>query len=412
MSAYAGPSYMIGNCARVVGRVGLQGSAYFQVLDSDPETPSQEYPNNTDERVILRLKWGRAPGAKVIVDGLVLPCGMTQKYVVEPGSWIADIVDGAIIIDYTFTGPAGTVTDTTTIDTLPLSSEPFGALPTSDGACWTKMEWVSAVLDPYGMLVSNDELYDWSEGVTVEVTVKVRGGVRIVDLSVLEIPNYYYARDIGTDTNDEYYLPMVTNGAGNVVKAYPRDYPVSALTTTDPTYGTLLLADVNHRQHTQPGPILAQWGTWSDVNTPVTQLDVNAVEVTSMTFTSIPFTSLTDWRSTNPGWSVSSGGNAQQYKSSNAKRTLRNVNACVPVRIRVYAKLDGTSDATIRFQTENYSVAELLVSNSSYEWLSTTGHIRCGTGAEDESVLMAFGKVAGATDTLSVQHVVVEYLDL
>lgn len=40
-----------------------------------------------------------------------------------------------------------------------------------------------------------------------------------------------------------------------------------------------------------------------------------------------------------------------------------------------------------------------------------TGHLRCGLGPEDTSVLQIIGKLANA-GTLTVRHVLVEYLDV
>ena len=88
---------------------------------------------------------------------------------------------------------------------------------------------------------------------------------------------------------------------------------------------------------------------------------------------------------------------------------MRGANACVPVRVWVYGASMGTGTAHVRFQSERYSIADVTMSTTE-GWHSAIGHLRCGIGVEDDSVLMVLGRVSAIGTTLLVRALCVEYL--
>lgn len=412
MSAYANVNELPTLFGRVIGRVGVHGAEHFQILSDDPVSPDQIYPLKADEREVMRLKWSMTPGTGVIVRALFAPCGSTNKYVAEPGSWIGDTPGGEVIIEATFTRPGDVYTASTTLPFLVVSPEEFAGEAQGPGAIWSTLRTAEAELRPYDWGDTADE-HKGSDGVTCELLVKYQGGVRVVDLVVSETAATPYVRDIGTDAPADYMRAMTVDGTGKPVKTYPRDYPVSALTATDPTYGTELLQDIVDRQHRELGPILAQHSSWDESTQSVTSLEVAPITIVGTDFQAILHPGLDRWSANYPGWSMSAGGQAQQFRSSSSTRITRDKNACVPVRIWVRCWRTGSTAATLRFQSENYSVAELTVATDAKIWRSCTGHMRCGLGPEDPSVLMMFGKCgAGIFDALHVSDLVVEYADI
>lgn len=405
LSALRDADDILGNGRRVLGRVGLHGEQQHQVGSTTTTSALQTYPTKAASRVALRWKGLLTPGHWPVVSMIFEPSGATQK--VGGGGFVLDAIVGWIDVTVAFTGPASeTVTHTFS---LPASGEANGGEGAAAGWAWAALRKVGpAVLAPVGALQNAVTARLWSEGVTAEITVAYRGGPRVVDLVVQEQP-FFYARNVGTDATSTFTAPLAVAGDGQTPAAYPSNYPLEETSATDSTFGTTLLADVVNRQHSRLGPVLAQWSGWRESQA-VTATAAVGVSTTSLTFVNMLDTSLTAWSSASPGWSLASGGQAQQYASSEPRRITRDVDACVPVRCWVYGSRTGSGTSTVRFQSAGFSIAEVSITSSVDGWWSMTGNLRCSLGPEDTSVLQVFGKLAAA-GTLTVRHIVVEYLD-
>lgn len=404
MSALADADRTLGNGRRVLGRVGLHGEAAHQIVSTTTTSASQTYPTKTASRVALRWKGQLTPGHWPTFSALIEPSGATQKF--TAGSWVLDAVVGWIDITCAFTGPASVTVNHTF--SLPVSGETYGGEGSASGWAWAALRRVGPItLAPPGALINATTTRLWSEGVTCEITVAFRGGVRCVDLVAQEVPTAY-ARNIGTDATSTFTSPLGVTGNGLPATTYPSEFPLEALTASDPTYGSTLLADVVNRQAGRLGPILAQWSGWRESQA-VTATAAVGISTTSTTYVNLIDTSITAWASASPGWSLASGGQAQPYAISEPRRITRDVDAAVPVRCWVYGSRTGSGTSTVRFQSENFSIAEVLITSSSDGWWSATGTLRCGLGPEDTSVLQLLGKL-GAAGTLTVRHAIVEYL--
>lgn len=402
---------LLGNDRNVAARVGLHGSAAFQVVSGvDPDSLTQQYPLRTVSRVSARVPpFSVLPGHLLRLSALVCPSGLTVKPGPEEGdNYIDDGAYGRIDVDITWTGSPGVVVSTYQV-LLPASGEIWGAEDTAPGAAWTGLRRVEILLMyPENFTTSTADRSAWGERVTASATIAYRGGVRAVDVVLQQIP-FGYARDIGADTT--YSSPLVTDGAGNTVKLYPVAYPIEERSATDPTYGAALLAEIADRQHHALGPVLVHWTAWDESTTSFTVSASPGVSTTSASFVDMLDGSSSAWTDDGPGWSLSAGATAQQFKSSNALRELRGKNACVPVRCWAYCKHSITGTAVIRFQTEDYSIADLAVETTTPQWRSCTGHLRAGAHAQDPSVLQVLGKAAvGAT--LTIYAIFIEYADL
>lgn len=405
LSAHADADRTLGNGSRVVARVGLHGEAAMQVLSVNTTSGSQVYPTKTASRVALQAKVLLTPGHFLRVSALVLPSGATQKIT---AGYQLDAVVGWIDITIAYDGSfSETVTHTLN---LPTSELQYGGEGTDSGWAWAAMRRVeSPLLAPVGALNNSLTLQKWSEEVTATVTVAYRGGPRVVDLVVREVP-FGYARSVGVDATATYSSPLATVAGGQPPATYPSVYPLEETGASNPTFGATLLADVVDRQQHRLGPVLAQWSGWRESQA-VTATAAVGVTTTSLTYVNLLDTSITAWAAASPGWSLASGGQAQQADTSDARRITRDKDACVPVRCWVYGSRTGSGTSTVRFQSEGYSIAEVSITSTTDGWWSMTGHLRCGLGPEDTSVLQILGKLAAA-GTLTVRHVLVEYLDV
>lgn len=406
LSAHTDPDRTLGNGVRVVGRVGLHGEENHQILSSNPTAGGpQIYPLKTDYRCALRAKWLLTPGCFPRVSVLAVPSGATQRL---SSGWVLDTFEGHVDIVAAFTGGAFDSIGHTI--NIAASETIYGGEPNVEGWSWSHLRrFVTGYLAPPDALASYQGLGDWCEGITCEITIYYRGGPRIVDCVVYEEP-YGYSRDVGVDATSTYSTPLAVGAAGQPPAVYPSTFPVEEISATDPRFGATLLADVVDRQQHSIGPIAAQFSGWRESQA-VTALEAVGVTTTSLTYVNLLNTSITAWAAASPGWSLASGGQAQQVDTSDARRITRDKDACVPVRCWVYGSRTGSGTSTVRFQSENYSIAEVLITSSTAGWWSATGHLRCGLGPEDTSVLQILGKLAAA-GTLTVRHVLVEYLDV
>lgn len=406
LSMYTQADRLLGNGRRVLGRVGLHGSERFQVKSISPESTGQVYPTIAAVRKAARLPpINLTPGHMLRFSALVCPSGMTNKAGGGLG-WTADSPFGQINVRVTFIGGA---TDTVVFSTgaLPVSGELYAGEGSDEGWCWASLQRVEiTIIYPDNVLAAIADKRHYSDGVTAEVSIEYQGSPRVVDAVVEEVP-YFYVRDVGTDT--AYACTLATDATGKPVLNYPVEFPIEERGPIDPTYGSLLLADVVNRHHTELGPILAYWSSWDEKTQDVAATEATTITTTSTSFVALPLTSLTDWSSSYPGWSLSSGATAQSWRTSNALRETRNKNAAVPVRVWVLGYTTA-STATVRFQSERYSIADVEITGTTPEWYSAVGHLRCGIGVEDESVLMVLGKVSGGTATLHVRALCVEWL--
>ena len=406
LSVFGQVDRLLGNGRRVLGRVGLHGSERFQVRSITPESTGQVYPTISASRKAARFPPVKlTPGHMLRFSALVNPCGLTNKVGGKLG-WTEDSTFGQINVRVVFSGG---VTDTVVFSTgaLPNSGNLYSGEGSADGWAWANLHRVSIpLIYPDNVIDVLEDQYNYSDGVTAEVTIEYQGGVRCVDAVVQEVP-HKYVRDVGTDT--DYACALAVDGAGKTVGNYPVEYPIEEKGATDPTYGSLLLADVAHRQQHDTGPILMQWTAWDEETQDVSATEARAVSVTSTAWVSVTKSTLTDWSADYPGWSLSNGGNAQSFKSSNALREMRGANACVPVRVWVYGASMGTGTAHVRFQSERYSIADVTMSTTE-GWHSAIGHLRCGIGVEDDSVLMVLGRVSAIGTTLLVRALCIEYL--
>ena len=406
MSAHADADRTLGNGSRVVGRVGLHGEEKHQIVSTTTSTVGQTYPTKTANRVALRCKVLLTPGHFLKVSALVVPSGATQK--TGGLGYMLDAVVGWIDISIAYDGGfSETVTHTLN---LPSSEATYGGEGAADGWAWAALRRVeSPLLAPVGALQNSSDLRDWCEDITATVTITYRGGPRVIDCVVQEVP-FGYARSVGTDASSTYSTPLAVIAGGQPPGAYPSMYPIEETGASNPTFGATLLADVVDRQQHRLGPVLAQWSGWRESQA-VTATAAVGVTTTSTTYVNLFDTSITAWASASPGFSLASGGQAQQADTSDARRITRDKDACVPVRCWVYGSRTGSGTSTVRFQSENYSIAEVLITSSTDAWWSMTGHLRCGLGPEDTSVLQIIGKL-GAAGTLTVRHIIVEYLDI
>lgn len=408
LSAFNTVDRQLSNGRRVLGRVGLHCSEKMGVGSVDPSSGyTQVYPTRTQERVALRVKYQPTPGSFPVLSAIVLPSGMTQKLAGD-GTWGADIPFGQLKVTATFR--AAGLTTVAWFVPLPVSGETWGGEKQEAGAAWASMSTVDIPLMAPANIKDPATLRLWSECDTVEITVAYMGGCRVIDCCLQERP-WGYARDMIADTTLS--STLTTDASGQSVGTYVSEYPIDERNGIDPSYGSDNLMNVVDRQAKRRGPILAQWTSWDERTQSISASEATSVSTSSTSFVNmVSSLAPTTWDADAPGWSLSSGGQAQDFRSSSALRETRDNNAVVSCRVWLYAWRTGAGTATVRAMSADHSVGETTITSASPDWVSFTCYLRCGLGAEDASSLVLLGKNSVGTDTLHIRQMLVEQIEL
>lgn len=404
-AAFADGVRVMGGGRRVVARVGLHGSEKFQIGSGNPSNVSKIYPDLLDVRYAARRKFRLTPGHFPYLSALVVPSGQTQ----QPGGigYQANGAAGAVQLYVHYDNGVDT-DDALFMAYLPVSGQQYAGEKTAAGAAWNELQRVEFGPCAPGDLDDSTNLRRWSEGVTVDLGAAYVAGVRCVDLCVQEMP-LRYAREQLLDDPD-WILPMLGAGSKPGDPDTMPEYPVDELAADEPSAGTILLAAAARRQQRELGPVVAEWSGWDESTQDVDDLEAAGVSTTSSsTFVDMLQTSVSAWSADNPGWSISSGGNAREHTTASNLLELRDLDACVPVRIRIYARRTVGGTSRVRFVSQGYSVAEIEVGSSTYAWYEATGYLRCGLGPEDASVMQMLGRTFSGGATLTVRHVAAEF---
>ena len=374
---------------RVLVRVGLGGHTQFMVPSgTNPAGMAKVYPDKTNERVMARQKCRVTPGYNLRLTGIFAPSGPTQTAspIYAEDSPVAAL-KATVVLDN------GLSNVSKTIYMIPKwSKEQYKALPTDVVGALQKMTKVFefAELATAG----------WTENVTATITITGQGGLRPVDISITEEPGQVARQD---DDFRECTIPMVKAEVPNEYAITGKTYP------DDAYYGSHQAAKTSQDQRQVLGPLLAYWTSWNEAAATVGATEGIAAQSTGTAFVDITHSSLTTWASGNPGWSMSSGGTARMIEQ-NGPLALRNVNAVVPVIVRAYMKSGGGgSTATVRFQTENYSLRELTSTSSTYAWVEGLAWLRCGVHQMDASNLQVLLKSSSIAFAASLQYFSIEY---
>jgi hypothetical protein len=405
-SIFAEQDRILAHGRRIVAQVGLNGADAFSVLSIDPDTGSQEYPSATTARVAYRGRFDLTPGHMLRAVAVYAPAGETHKMVPGGSLWESAGAGGAIIIDAEFTNAGGSESISTILE-VEASQNEFAAESTTSGAVWAEARRRrSGLIRPD--IVDAATAASWSDGVSVELTISMQGGVRPISVIVYEEPYEYVA---STETTG-WATSIYTNGSGLPLPAYPTPWPVDQVNLGgDPSKGADYLIGTADRQTRSIGPMLLAASAWNEAAQDVTATETDEKTTSSTSFVDLWRTSTTAWSTNIAAWSVSSGGNAPSWNTSGPHLELRDKARVVPVRVRVYAKVSGTGSGTVRVISQVYSLCDLAVTSTSWGWVETTAHLRCGFGAEDETTLTVLGSVSAGTATLHVRYLQIEYVD-
>lgn len=389
-SAQQDPLVTVGR--RILATAGIQGGPNFSVPNgTDPNGGTQVYPGKNFERTRLVVGQRLTPGCRLRVEGLALPSAPNST-TTGIGSWWSDGRFGALIVEVLYDNGVNQYTRTVEL-AVPSSGETNGGEPEAFAGSWMRV--LSADIDHPANVEDNAA---FSGEVDVEISIVMKGSLRLIDACVYEVP-YELHHD---DTHRE---GMVHLAQGT----YPSEYALTgANLPTDARWGARQNLKTVHDQRQLWGPAIMQWSSWDETTAGVTDAEPDPLVISSTSFVGIPYSGITTYSESNPGWSVSSGGTARCAEWAGILE-LREAVGVIPVVVRVYARVQSAGDVgIIRFQTAAHSYADIRVTATTYGWVEGLWFAACPIAANILSVLQIFARVV-ASDQVWIRYMSIHY---
>ncbi|HEY8377299.1 MAG TPA: hypothetical protein VIK91_12475 [Nannocystis sp.] len=390
--------------------MGLHGAAQFHISDLVAGGPVKIYPTLDVARVALRTPaLPLTPGCLVRASLVALPSGQTEPAMVGvPPTG----PQGKVYVGVIYNNGADTIVQKSI--SIPASNAEYHAQPKGAGASWASLyEFTTDLFKPDDLDVLAN-LAAWSDGITATIAVAYIGSPRVIDLVVFEEP-FALAYDLA---GGDWIAPMHADAQGKALPELGGPVPVTKRSASDPGGGVEILTDAAARVCQKLGPVLVFATAWNEAKQDILSTETDYRAITGTDYVDIISLEVSSFDDALPGWSASSGANARRVQESATAHVLRDADNVIPVKVWIYGAMstaDGSPTATVRFETAEYSVAEVAIpAGTSYAWHSATGHLRCGLGPQDPAVMQVRAKCS--TDTGSPEfrwrYLAVTFADL
>lgn len=394
---------------RIVCRFGFAGSSGFRVANTNPTNGSQTHPDATTEYVCARTQVELTPGCMYRLYVLAVPSGATQIVDAGSGGYVNDGTFGEVRAEIDWYDAASGSEETETVITIPGSQAEFGAEDGSAGGLFKTLRLLRSNYIVPPDIADPAELARFSRHVTCEIAMKVKGGARVVDATLVEEP---FAFAMEADDNADLWTSHVYGTPQPDSPGPGEPYPLQRGSETtpdgDPRRGTWHTMNVAEAQQLRLGPCLVHATAFSEDDADY-QTTIDRWSIGN-TWTRLPDEVATSTYDEDAGgWSVSAGGYAQSHDTGN-DITLRRRTAVIPVICRVYgSKVDTATAATVRFQTSQCSYVDVTVDSTTDGWFQAYGWLEVGQTPEQPRVMQVFALGIGGGDNVEVEAFAVHY---
>jgi hypothetical protein len=382
---------------RILMTAGLRGETGWMVPSGiNPDSSTRTHPSPIGERRVHACRFELTPGCVLRLSAVGVPNGQTQ--VPNGSDYLPGGSGGIVRLKLTWHGPDGPVSTEHDI-AMPSSTHPWGDI----GEPWLlpRVEEHKDIRPE--AYISPAIVRRWSQHCTVEAELYYVGGVRAIDVTLSEIP-----RVVAFADDDAVWTSHIAASA---------EWPVTHLGDTDPRGGTLHMMDVANAQAERLGPALISWTAWSEGTGPIGGPGVidaqYGLELTSPTLLRLPALQDAGYDESEPGWSLSCGAYARRYAENHPSSFSGD--GSIPVRVSVLASV-GTGSGTVRIQAAPWSWIDVVCTETfegEYAWFESYGHLRCGTGPGDPTVVQALASSthdgSGETPGLLIAAIQVHY---
>lgn len=359
---------------------------------------SQANPDAVTWRVVGRGKAVLSAGGVLQHRALAARSGASEEFVPSLWAFKSKQATSRIEIDYERYSPPDTEDDTAQVGLLP-SEDDDGLEDTTAGSGWQLLEhyntfWVRPTPDNTSAL-----LEPWSEWPTLTFTAAHRGGVRMFwqSLSERDGGDHVVAHDVTSATSMHGYSDVQGS-------EHPTAYPQTKAATGDAydenRFGTDRGLYVAERQTQRMGPQIANWSSYAERTTEVSDTEADPFSTGSTSWVGISDPDSTGYDADGAGWDFPT--HWHRPAPNNLEGRLGNNAAVVPVRAWVYARFTtdlATETGYVRFSTsERSSLTIEIPEESTWAWYTATGWLEGPVNQlDDYALLQDHAKVTGGT---------------
>lgn len=244
----------------------------------------------------------------------------------------------------------------------------------------------------------------YSEWSSVELRIEVRGGARVTQIVIYEVPlAHVQAHD---DDGEKSVHALPTSLAPQT--PMPQSEPGQPPAHEEHRGGLGQLQDVAQRQSERLGPRIASIHSWRESDATIwQQAEGNPITTASATMVDLFDSAITTYSQDNPGWIVAAG-HAKLHRLCEPRRIMRGgAAAVVPVRVRVDASRSAGT-GVVRVRSGAYEWVDVNVTGGR-AWYTATGYLESQVhGDHSWANLQLFGQCSGG-GTLSVYGVAVDF---
>lgn len=403
---------VLAGARRVLVDWSLSGAEAFAQPDgsADPgdlvAPVAQAYPDSTTWRRIGTYRINVSPGCGLAARVFYVPSGLTQKPVtpVGFGDHASDGVWAAVRVGHRwYESPSGSSTTLAYKSTnLPGSDlgDYGGGEPAQGGGWWPLVDYEDIKgIYPAQYLHDPDVAVEYSEHASVELRLEVKGGARLLQIVVYEVPLSHVQAHDNTGLKSAHAAPSSLAPFTPMPMLKGSD----GATYNENRHGITQTMQVAERQSERLGPHLFSISSWRESDASIwDQAEQNPFTTSSASFVDLTGSGLTSYDEENRGWIVA-GSNAKLHRLCDPGLVMRGgVAAVVPVRIRVDAS-QSAGTGTLRVQSSDYEWVDVSITGAR-AWYTMVGYLASQTYGDQHvaNVQVFFRCTAG---TLSVYNV-------
>lgn len=388
--------------ARPIVWSGHMGGALEWLAASEAvDTGSQNQPTDV-WRTITRARIERSPAQALDLRALCLPSGPIVKFYPFTGQWNAIATGGRIGVDLDYTSELDASTDAAAVERLvPASVEEDATDPTAPGSAWERLRHVFVPSIIPGGATALAVAATFSEWPSIDVTLKHRGGVRMIAANLAGVVHEHVAAHDSDETTLHAYA--VAQGQPHPDALPQTDSPDGA-TYEERRFGTRRGLQVADRQRQRLGPPPIVWSSYSERLTDVDDTEAAPVEITDTAPRRISVREYTDqfvWDANAAGLDFGS-----HYHRRAPEHFRQATQASVPVLCRVYCKWASAppKPGFVRWATSSRSsiTLEVPTSQTTAGWLSIRGWLESTIAPDDAYPILQDWAWVATSGTLQI----------
>ncbi len=384
---------------------------------SDPNThlANNIYPDAAVWRRLGTYRVNVTPGCQLEARVFYCPAGLTQKFTDDtdlngtPDAYESAGAWAELRIGHAWQQTPGGATTPIAYRSMSMEGSLNGTWGGAENTGVAGQNWNDLKDDyifdirPAGYTTDPSVAAAYSEWSTVELRIEVRGGARVQQVVIYEVPLAHVQDHDNAGLKSVHAMP-----AGLAPQMpMPMIKPPNGATWDENRFGITQLMQVAERQSERLGPRLMHVSSWRESDASIwDQTEQNPFTTTSPTFVALDGSGLTQWSAESHGWIIA-GAHAKLHRLCEPRLIARDgAFAVMPVRVRIDAS-QSAGTGTVRVQSGPFDWVDVPITGAR-AWSTLTGYLESQVYADHHwANVQVF--VRCTSGTLSVYNVVVDY---